>query len=159
MAQPVPADSPDPRDAASPRADLRRSLSQWGAVLFFVGILTGLWSAACLTGTAKVPIPHLALAAHLNGLLGGLWMIAVAFTFDYLHYELRGLRWLSLSVGLACWANWAVTAVASLLGVTGLAYTSDMANNAIAFLLQISVVIPGLVGSGLWAWGFRRPQR
>ena len=50
---------------------LRRRASASGAILFALGMLTGLWSAAALTGKVKVGIPHLALAAHLNGLLGG----------------------------------------------------------------------------------------
>jgi hypothetical protein len=43
-----------------------------GALLFFIGMLTGLWAGVALTGKVKVGIPHLALAAHLNALLGGL---------------------------------------------------------------------------------------
>ena len=43
--------------------------------------------------------------------------------------------------------------MASVLGVTGLEYTRDPANNAVAALLQIVVVLPSLVGAGAWAWG------
>lgn len=134
---------------------IQRRLAMAGALLFFIGMLTGLWSAAALTGLVKVGIPHLALAAHLNGILGGLWMIAVAWTFNFLHYGLKGQRWLTFGVGLAAWSNWLVTLAASFLGVTGLMYSGNHANDVIAVLLQTLVVIPSLVACGFWVWGFR----
>jgi len=63
---------------------LQHRVAQLGAWLFAVGLLTGLWAGVVLTGTIVVPIPRLALAAHINGLLGGLWLIAVAATLEQL---------------------------------------------------------------------------
>ncbi len=134
---------------------LRKQLAFAGAFLFFVGMVTGLWSAAALTGKVSVEMPRLALAAHLNGLLGGLWLVAVAWSFEFLHYGARGLRRLALGVGVPAYANWLVTLVASFIGVNGLEYTGGRANDAIAFLLQSLVVLPTLVASACWAWGFR----
>lgn len=134
---------------------LSKCLAGAGALLFFIGMLTGLWSGAALTGKVVVAIPHLALAAHLNALLGGLWLIAVAWTFQFLHYGEKGLRRLAIAVAVPAWANWLVTLVASFLGVNGLAYNDNKANNVIAFLLQALVVLPTLVSAGFWAWGFR----
>lgn len=138
---------------------LRRRLVRSGAWLFAVGLITGLWAAAVLTGQVKVPIPRLALAAHLNGLLGGLWLIAVASTLDLLRYGERGLRRLAWLVSIAAWSNWLVTLVASVLGVRGLEYTNDPANNAVAALLQTFVVLPALLGAGAWAVGMRAGVR
>lgn len=138
---------------------LRRRLVRSGAWLFAVGLITGLWATAVLTGQVKVPIPRLALAAHLNGLLGGLWLIAVASTLDLLRYGERGLRRLAWLVSIAAWSNWLVTLVASVLGVRGLEYTSDPANNAVAALLQAFVVLPSLLGAGAWAVGMRAGVR
>ncbi|MBA3806665.1 MAG: hypothetical protein H0X14_13255 [Acidobacteria bacterium] len=134
---------------------IRRRLAGSGALLFFIGMLTGIWSAAALTGKVVVGMPRLALAAHLNGLLGGLWLVVVAWTFEFLHYDEKGLRRLAIVVALAAWANWLVTLIASFLGVNGLDYTGNRANDIIAFLLQSLVVLPTLVGSGFWAWGFK----
>lgn len=135
--------------------NLSRCLAGAGALLFFIGMLTGLWAGAALTGKVTVGIPRLALAAHLNGLLGGLWLIAVAWTLQFLRYGERGLRRLAIGVAIPAWSNWLVTLIASFLGVNGLAYTDNKANNAIAFLLQALVVLPTLVSAGFWAWGFR----
>ncbi|HEY0404892.1 MAG TPA: hypothetical protein VGC89_04150 [Pyrinomonadaceae bacterium] len=137
-------------------AAIRRRLAAAGATLFAVGMATGIWSAAALTNKVHVGMPRLALVAHLNALLGGLWLVAVAWTFDFLCYDAKGLRRLALVVALAAWSNWLVTLVASFFGVNGLEYTGQRANDVVAFLLQTLVVIPTLIGSGLWAWGFRK---
>ena len=124
-------------------------------MLFFVGMVTGIWSAAALTGKVVVGMPRMALAAHLNALLGGLWLLAVAWSFEFLHYGARGLRRLAFGVGVPAYANWFVTLIASFLGVNGLDYTGQRSNDVIAFLLQTLVVLPTLIASGFWAWGFR----
>lgn len=134
---------------------LRKQLAFAGALLFFVGMVTGLWSAAALTGKVVVGMPRMALAAHLNALLGGLWLLAVAWSFEFLHYGERGLRRLAVGVAVPAYANWLVTLVASFLGVNGLDYNGQMRNDVIAFLLQSLVVLPTLVASGFWAFGFR----
>ncbi|CAN5709471.1 hypothetical protein BH20ACI3_BH20ACI3_03480 [soil metagenome] len=134
---------------------IRKRLAMAGAVLFFAGMLTGLWAAATLTGTVVVGIPRLALVAHLNALLGGLWLLAVAWSFEFLHYGETGLRRLAIGVGIPAWANWLVTLAASFLGVPGLTYTGNRANDVIAFLLQTLVVVPTLIACAFWVWGFR----
>jgi hydroxylaminobenzene mutase len=134
---------------------LRRRLAASGAWLFALGMVTGLWTAAVLTERVTVGLPRLALAAHLNALLGGMWLVLVGATLDMLHYGAVGRRRLAWVVIVPAWANWLVTLIASVLGVTGLQYTRDTANNAIAALLQSLVVLPSLVGAFAWAWGLR----
>jgi (hydroxyamino)benzene mutase len=134
---------------------LRKRLAAAGALLFFIGMLTGIWSAAALTGKVSVGMPRMALAAHLNGLLGGLWLLGVAWSFEFLHYGERGLGRLALGVAVPAYANWLVTLIASFIGVNGLDYTGQRANDVIAFLLQTLVVLPTLIASAFWAWGFR----
>ena len=137
---------------------IQRRLAAAGALLFAIGIVTGLWSAAALTGKVVVPIPHLALAAHLNGILGGLWLLAVAFTFPFLRYGERGLGRLAVVAALPAWANWLITTLASLLGVRGIELTGVRQNDLVAVLLDLFVVMPTLVAVVAWAWGFRRAK-
>lgn len=137
-------------------SSIRQRLAFSGALLFLVGMITGVWSAAALTGTIVVGMPRLALIAHLNALLGGLWLLAVAWSFEFLHYGDKGLRRLAIGVGVPAWSNWLVTLFASFLGVTGLKYTGARANDVIAFLLQALVVVPTLIACGFWVWGFKR---
>jgi hydroxylaminobenzene mutase len=133
---------------------LSRRLAWAGAWLFAVGMVTGLWAAIVLTERVVVQLPRLALAAHLNALLGGLWLIAVAATVDMLRYGPIGRGRLAWVVIVPAWGNWLITLIASILGVTGLEYTrGDPANNVVAALLHSVVVLPSLVGAGAWAWG------
>ncbi len=48
-----------------------------------------------------------------------------------------------------------VTLIASFLGVNGLTYTGNRANDIIALLLQALVVVPTLIACAFWVWGFR----
>ena len=127
---------------------LRRRLAASGAWLFALGMVTGLWAAAVLTERVTVGLPRLALAAHLNALLGGM-----SSAVGRIAWFSRRLAWVVI---VPAWANWLVTLVASVLGVTGLEYSHDTANNAVAALLHSLVVLPSLVGAFAWAWGLAR---
>ena len=133
---------------------MHRSLILGGAVLFTVGMFTGIWSAAALSGMVEIKIPHLALAAHLNAVMGALWMFAVAYSFQHLTYNEKQLTRLAWLVMIPSWGNWSITLFASFWGVRGINYTDDMRNNIIAFLLQLFVVLPSLVASVYWVRGF-----
>ena len=139
--------------------ELKRRLQQLGVILFALGMFTGIWSAAALTGKVKVGIPHLALAAHLNALFGGLWLIALAATLESLSFGDRGRRRLAFFTLIPAYGNWLVTLIASFLGVRGLEYTQDTANNVIAGALQGIVVLPTLVAVSAWVFGFRAIKR
>ena len=93
---------------------LRRRLAASGAWLFALGMVTGLWAAAVLTGRVSVTLPRLALAAHLNALLGGMWLVLVGTTLDMLHYGEIGRRRLAWVVIVPAWANWSITLLASI---------------------------------------------
>jgi hypothetical protein len=134
---------------------LRREVAARAAVLFGLGMATGLWAGVALTGKVRVEIPHLALAAHLNGIFGGLWLFALAFTLPFLQYGEKGLRRLVLVTLVPTYGNWAVTLLASFLGVRGLEFTGQGANDVVAALLLAIVVAPTLAACTAWVWGFR----
>src|SRR5947209_1146298 len=141
---------------------IRKRLAFAGALLFLIGMATGIWSAAAITNKFGIGdprlTPQLALAAHLNALLGGIWLILAAWTFQYLHYSARALRRLARALAFPAWANWLITLIASFLGVNGLDYTGHRANDIIALLLQTMVVLPTLVVCCFWVWGFREKR-
>jgi len=146
----------DESDREAMREELRWALIRAGAWLFAFGLLTGLWAGLVLTGKVRVAFPRLALGAHLTGMLGGLWLIALASSLDFVRYGALGQRRLAWLIGVSVWVNWAVTLVASALGVRGLEYTRDPLNNGIAALLDVFVVVPALTGAFAWAWGLGR---
>lgn len=117
-------------------------------------MVTGLWTAAAMTGMVAVKMPRLALAAHLNGFLGGLWILSVAYSQPWLKYDAKQFKRLGWLTVVPAWANWLITLIASFLGVNGLEYNSDPANNGVAFGLQLLVVLPTLMASVYWLCGF-----
>jgi hydroxylaminobenzene mutase len=140
---------------------LQRSLSFRAALLFFIGMLTGVWAGAVLTEGRAIFLhlekPHyerLALASHLNAVLGCFWILGVAWTIEQTRFGEKGKLWLARGTTLVPYANWGVTLVASFLDVRGLEMLpNEPKNNFIAVLLLALVVVPGLVASGAWAWG------
>jgi hydroxylaminobenzene mutase len=140
--------------AALASGSVTRQTALAGVWLFAVGLVTGLWSAAALTETVKVAMPRLALIAHLNALLGGMWLIVVAYTFSFMGYQEHQKRRLMYAIAVPAWGNWLITLLASFLGVNGLAYNANPTNNSIAFLLQSVVVVPSLIAAAFWIRGF-----
>lgn len=134
---------------------IQKRLALSGALLFSVSMALGLWAVVALTGGVKVGIPREALTPHLTGSLGGLWLITVAWTFEFLYYGEKGLRRLALCVAFPAWANLLVTLFASIVGARGLWYNGNLANDVVSFLLQATVVLPTLIAGGFWVNGFR----
>jgi hydroxylaminobenzene mutase len=134
---------------------LRRRLASLGALLFALGMVTGLWAGLVLSDKVKVAMPHLALASHLNALLGCFWLLGLSYTLPMLSYGDAGKKRLAVLTLIPSYGNWLVTLLASVLGARGLEFTGNGSNDLIAVLLQVVVVIPTLVASGAWVWGFR----
>src|SRR2546430_658100 len=114
-----------------------KRLAGAGAALFAIGIVTGVRLSISMTDHEAPVVQHMVQSAHLNALLGGLWLVAVAATFPWMRYEPRGLRRLAIGVAVPAWSNWLISLAASALGVYGLEHTADRANNTIALCLKI----------------------
>ncbi|WP_236068591.1 hypothetical protein [Citreicoccus inhibens] len=132
-----------------------RLMAHAGAWLMLLGLLTGGYVSSAMTG--KVPAdPHMALAAHLNALMGTFFLLGVAWTLPMLRYGARGQHRLAWAVIVANFSNWAVTCVKAWLRVSGVDLVGQPANDAIFLLLTVSVVLPALLAAGAWVYGFRR---
>ena len=108
--------------------------------------------------TGKVPAdPHIALAAHLNALMGTFFLLGVAWTLPMLRYGPVGQRRLAWLVIGANFANWAVTCVKAWLHVSGVDFIGQAANDAIFLTLTVTVVLPALAAAG--SVGVRLPPR
>ena len=134
---------------------LQRRIAARAALLWAIGMVTGLWSGAALSGVVVVAIPRMALAAHLNCLLGCFWLLGLSFTLPMLAYSEKGKERLAKLTLVPAYGNWLITLLASFLGVRGITFTGQRSNDVIAVLLFAFVVGPSLVSSFAWAWGFR----
>jgi hydroxylaminobenzene mutase len=127
------------------------------AWLMLVGLLTGGYVSFSMTG--KLPAdPQMALAAHLNALMGCFFLLGVAWTLPMLSYGAVGQRRLAWAVILANYANWAVTCVKAWLRVAGVDFIGQPVNDAVFGVLTLTVVLPALGAAAAWVYGFRRQR-
>ena len=135
---------------------LRRSTGFVGALLVFIGLLTGGFAAFAMTG--KVAFDgHSVLAAHLNAMLGGLWVVALATTLPMLRYSQAGLKRLVVVTVVPNVANWAITLLKAGWRVLGIERSGESSNDVVFGLLTVFVVAPSIVAAAAWAWGFLGP--
>lgn len=145
---------PAPTAAPLPTARLMAHAAAW---LTLLGLLTGGYVSAAMTG--KVPAdPHMALASHLNALMGAFLLLGVAWTLPMLRYGPQGQWRLAWAFILANFANWAVTAVKAWLRVSGVDATGEPLNDAVFGVLTLTVVLPALGAAAAWVYGFRRAR-
>lgn len=131
-----------------------RFLGRSGAILILLSLLTGFFVAAAMTG--KVPAdPHAALASHLNAMLGGFWILGVAWSVPLLRFEARGLQRLAWAVVIANYANWIVTALKAVWRVSGVDFVGEARNDAIFGLLTFLVVVPSIAAAAVWVYAFK----
>src|SRR5215475_6968735 len=131
-------------------------LARAGAILILLGLLTGGYVSSAMTGGLPADAGA-ALASHLNAILGGFWIFAVAWSVPRLGYGPTGARRLAWLVIVPNFANWFVTAIKAWLMVKGIAAIGEWKNDAVFALLATLVVIPSLAAAGAWVWGlFRR---
>lgn len=135
---------------------LQRHVAGRAVVLLAIAMVTGLWAGVALSGKVVVPIPHLALAAHLNALFGCLWLLGFAFTLPMLRYSDQAKWRLATLQIVPNYGNWLITLIASFLGVRGIDFQGKLANDIVAVALMAVVVVPALAATFAWAWGFFR---
>ena len=105
--------------------DSRRRLLWHGMFLFLLGLLTGF-------AEQKLKNPRMGLAAHLEGVMNGIFLMALGAIWT----EVRlSPRWKAASYWGALYgtyANWAVTTLAAIFGtgalspITGAPWTSNL---------------------------------
>jgi hydroxylaminobenzene mutase len=109
-------------------------------------------------GLIEASVPSM-LASHLNGLLGGFWMLGVSYSLRWCHASEAQLKRMALLIITANYMNWLITLIKALCAVSAITWIKGQtANNLIHVLLIVGVVAPALWGSGMWVVAlFRRP--
>jgi hydroxylaminobenzene mutase len=135
--------------------DRKRRLCWHGMFLFLLGLLTGLVEQ-------KLGNPRMGLAAHLEGVMNGIFLIALAaFWLDLrLSSRQRMITYWTLLYGT--YANWAVTTLAAILGtaamspITGAGHSAAPWQEALVTLGFVSVGVAIIAATLLGLWGLRR---
>jgi hydroxylaminobenzene mutase len=118
----------------------RRRLIWHGMFLFLLGLLTGLVET-------KFSNPRMGLAAHLEGLMNGIFLVALGSVWG----EVRlSRRWKSAAFGAALigtYGNWAVTVLAAVFRTTALTPIAGAGQGGLPW--QEALVAGGFSGVGI----------
>lgn len=131
---------------------LQRKTAAAGAVLLVIAFLTGILLAQAQSKKIDADVPEL-VAAHLNALLGCLWLVALAATLPWLRFEAKGKQRIVVITIVAAYANWLITTVKSFLHVPGVDLDGRKSNDAVFVALTVLVVIPSFVAAIAWVYG------
>jgi hydroxylaminobenzene mutase len=135
--------------------EYRRRLLFHGIALFLIGLFTGL-------AEQHFTNVRMALAAHLEGVMNGIFLLAVGAIWNEVKLS-------SLLSRIAYWAllsgtygNWIVTTTAAVLGTAALSPITASGHSAAPgqeALVTVGFVLIGLaiiLASSLLLWGLRR---
>lgn len=146
---------------------LRSLLIVHGALVFLAGLLAGFPFAFHVLGRVELwPIPGFIdvqvpgdyrgwRMAHLEGILNGLLLIAVAAVGAQLRLGERAARWAAWGLVVCGWGNVVASSIGPLAGVRGLSFTGFGWNSVVFLLFMIAIVAVflsmSLVVRGAWA--------
>lgn len=117
-----------------------RSLMFHGILLFMLGLLTGLVQQ-------QFANPRMGLAAHLEGLMNGTFLLALGAAWREARLSERSARIAYNSALAGGYGNWAVTTVAAILGTT--AMTPIAGAGYEGSRLQEALITSGFVAVGV----------
>lgn len=133
----------------------QRRLMWYGMFLFLLGLLTGF-------AEAKFANVRMGLAAHLEGVMNGIFLLALGSAWTKLQLS-HGVERLAFWATLyGTYVNWIVTTLAAVFGtkalspLTGTSHGGQPWQETMVTAGFMSVGIAILVAALLLLWGFRR---
>ena len=135
--------------------DRKRRIIFHGMFLFLLGLLTGFMEQKFIN-------PRMGLAAHLEGVMNGTFLIALGAVWNEVRLMPRpktAAFWIAL---YGAYVNWMTTTLAAALGtgtlspITGAGHSGLPWQESLVTALFMSVWIATVVASVLVLWGLRR---
>jgi (hydroxyamino)benzene mutase len=135
--------------------DKQRRLMWHGMFLFLLGLLTGF-------AESSLPNVRMGLAAHLEGVMNGIFLLALGSAWIKINLSPPATVITFWIVLYSAYANWATTALASILGTSSLSPLTGTSQGGkpwqetvvTAGFLSVGVTI--IAASVLILWGLRR---
>lgn len=137
--------------------DKGRRLLWHGMALFLLGLLTGLFQQ-------ELTNPRMGLAAHLEGVMNGIFLLALGSAWSKLRLSPRLGAVAFWTVLCGTYANWAVTLTAAALGTAAMTPIASAGHGTgrwqelLATVGFSTVALLMLVGSVVLLVGFRGRQ-
>jgi (hydroxyamino)benzene mutase len=135
--------------------DTRRRLLWHGMFLFLLGLLTGFFEL-------KFANPRMGLAAHLEGVMNGTFLVALGAAWAHVNLPTRLEATAYWSALYGTYANWGVTTLAAILGtaalspITGAGHSGPPWQEGVVTVGFMSVGLAIVASSILVLWGLRR---
>jgi hydroxylaminobenzene mutase len=135
--------------------DSQRRLIWHGMFLFLLGLLVGL-------AEGQVANPRMGLAAHLEGLMNGTYLIALGAIWPFVKLSPKLTTLAFWTVLYGTYANLIITTLAAIVGansmspITGAGHSASAGQEFLITLGFVTVGIAMLVSSILILWGLRR---
>lgn len=140
-----------------PFTGAERSLLRYGIALFLLGLISGLVLPALAN-------PRMGLSAHLEGVLNGIYLMALGLIWSHLRLGPRTRQVARRAALYGTFVNWATTELAAVFGtsrmtpIAGSGYTGEPWQENFVMVLLITVVITMIGSSALVLWGLRGRQ-
>lgn len=141
------------------QSNVARRFLQIGIVLFLLGLLTGFAVPAAAN-------PRMALSSHLEGVMNGLFLLALGAFWHRIRLGLRAQR---VAFGLAAYgtfANWGTTLLAAMWGagakmmpLAAAGYTGTSAQEMVIAIGLLSLSFAMLFVCPMVLWGLRSPAK
>ncbi len=125
-----------------------------GVVVIVLGLLAGIPFAFVISGDLVGSVRAWRMA-HLEGVLNGLVVMAVAAGGGVMSLSAGQQRWLAAGLIVAAYGNVVASIVGASFGVRGLTPTLPLSNLFVFWLFTLAIV-GVFLGLGLAAWGVRR---
>ena len=139
--------------------NLQRTMIGHGALVFLVGLLTGVPFVLYLTGdfpfgdllSFEINIPGDVRGwrmAHMEGILNGMLVILIASVIPVLEMPAKSQKLVGWAVIVAAWGNMIASVLGPLFGVRGLYFGGGAANAVVNLLFSVAVIA---VVYAMWA--------
>jgi (hydroxyamino)benzene mutase len=131
-----------------------RSLMWHGMFLFFLGLISGFVEQKFIN-------PRMGLAAHLEGVMLGTFLVALGAVWTYVKLSSRMKAIAYWTALYSAYVNWATTALAAALGtaalspITGAGHPAQPGRETLITALFMSVGIATVASTLLILWGLR----
>ena len=135
--------------------DNRRRLLWHGMFLFLLGLLTGFVEQ-------KFNNPRMGLAAHLEGVMNGTFLVALGAIWPHVRLSPPAMRIAFWTVLYGTYVNWLMTMLAAIFGtaalspITGAGHSGRAWQESFVTIGFMSVGIAIVASSVLVVWGLRK---
>lgn len=148
---------------------LQSTMIAHGALVFLVGMLAGFpYAFVLIQKVALWPLPSVDWTppgdvrgwrmAHLEGILNGLTLIAVAAAAPRLRLGPRPQAWVAWGLIATAWGNILASVIGPLFGARGLEFGDGLANG-IMYVLFVGAIVAVMIAMSLVARGaFAAPR-